>query len=105
MASPKFEVVASAAFADDLEDATSYYLEQSGPNSAARFLRAYDSFVDLLGTLPRHGSKVGESGLRWRKLGIFVAIYAIDDASHTVTLLRLYYLTSDWRRRVLGERE
>lgn len=104
MASPRYEVMASEAFVDDLEDATSYYLEQSGPHSASRFLRAYDSFVDLLGTLPRHGSKVGESGLWWRKVGAFIAIYAIDDATRSVTLLRLYYLTSDWRRRVLGER-
>lgn len=103
MTSLEFDVVTTEAFADDLDEAVSYYLEQSGPNSAGRFLQLYDSFVDLVGRLPGHGSKVGDSGLRWRKLGVFVAIYAIEDTAHTVTLLCLYYLSSNWRQRLLGE--
>lgn len=98
-----YSVLATAAFEHDLDEAVAYYLEQSGPRSAASFLGRYDSFRDLVAVLPGHGSRVGDSGLRWRKLGTFVVIYAADEERQEVQLLRLYYISSDWRHRLLGD--
>jgi plasmid stabilization system protein ParE len=103
MASPSYEVVVTPSFEKDLDAAVRYYLEQSGPISAGRLMDEFDSFRRLVAALPGHGSRVGDSGLRWRRLGVFVAVYGVDDDERVVTLLRLYYVSSDWRRRVLGE--
>ena len=33
-------------------------------------------------------------------MGVFVVVYLADDASHVVTLLRMYYVSSNWRTQV-----
>lgn len=103
MDSPRYEVVAAAAFEGDLADARDYYLDQAGPRSASRFLDSYDAFCGLVAQLPGHGAPVGDSGLRWRQLGVFVAVYAVDEEPCRVTLLRLLYLRSSWWARLEGE--
>lgn len=106
-----YDVVATSLFEADLDSAVAYYLEQAGPRSAARFLDKYDAFRGLVAALPGHGSPVGDSGLRWRQLGMFVMVYSVrpvkpesqsGERGGTVTLLRLYYVSQGWHRRVLG---
>lgn len=97
-----YRLLATAAFEGDLDAAVTYYLEQAGPKSAARFLDKYDTFCELAATLPRHGSLIGDSGLRWRQLDVFIVVYSIDDEEGLASLLRLYYLSSDWRARTLS---
>ena len=55
--------------------------------------------------LPGHGSLIGDSGLRWRQLGVFIAVYQVDEAGSVVTLLRLYHLSTNWRYHILGSSE
>ena len=99
----ELSVRATNAFLKDLEAAATYHLENAGPISASRFLDEYDSFRSLVSTFPGHGSPVGDSGLRWRKVGAFVAVYVEDSSSQEVLLLRLYYMTSNWRARTEGD--
>lgn len=61
---PEYTVKTTEAFEDDLDQATSYYLEQSGPQSTTRFLDEYDSFRETVSLLPMHGTTIGDSGLR-----------------------------------------
>lgn len=105
MGSNNYQVVVANAFADDIEEAVTYYETQSGKKSAARFLEKYDSFLGLVSRLPGHGPLIGDSGLRWRQLGVFIVVYRVDEANNLVTLLRLYYLSTNWRYRILGSSE
>ena len=95
-------VRATNQFAQDLEDSVSYYLDHAGERSARHFLDEYDKFCDLVSTFPGYGSPVGDTTLRWRRVGVFVAVYSEDADAGEVLLLRLYYLSSNWRRHVLG---
>ena len=105
MGSNNYRVGVTDAFADDIEEAVTYCEMQSGKQSAARFLKRYDSFLELVSALPGHGSPIGDSGLRWRQLGVFVAVYQADEAGSVVTLLRLYHLSTNWRYYILGSSE
>lgn len=95
-------VRATSHFAQDFEDAVAYYLERVGKNSALKFLAEYDRFRSLVASLPGYGPVVGDTNLRWRKLGAFVAIYYENTSSDEIVLLRLYHLSSNWRSHVLG---
>ena len=77
-------------------------MEHVGERSARRFLDEYDKFCNLVSVFPGYGSPVGDTSLRWRRVGVFVAVYSEDDEAGEVVLLRLYYLSSNWRRRALG---
>lgn len=105
MSSNNYKVVVANAFADDIEEAVTYYETQSGKKSAARFLEKYDSFLELVSRLPGHGPLIGDSGLRWRQLGVFIVVYKVDEANSLVILLRLYYLSTNWRYHILGSSE
>lgn len=98
----RWRVLATDEFEGDLDEAAAYYLQASGPGSARRLLDAYDEMRGRLATLPGHGSNVGASGLRWVRLGTFTAVYEINESERVVTLLRLFYMTSNWRERILG---
>lgn len=102
MALDEYSVRTASAFEDDLDRAVSYYLRQSGPQSATRFLDEYDSFRETVSLLPGHGTPVGDSGLRWRPIGVFVVIYMVAEQDRSVMLLRLYYLSSNWKERILS---
>ncbi len=93
---------ATEHFAQDLEDSTSYYLERAGKKSALHFLEEYDRFCSLVSAFPGYGSPVGDTDLRWRKVGVFIAVYREDTDKGEVVLLRLYYLSSNWRIHALG---
>lgn len=103
MASERYEVVASGSFEDDLAVATSYMFEQGGLTSARRFLDRYAELRLLLGVFPGHGLPVGASGLRWRELRPFTAVYEYSEETHQVTLLRLHYHSSNWREELEAE--
>ena len=98
----ELRVRATERFVRDLEDSASYYLERAGEQGARRFLDEYDRFCNLVSTFPGYGSHVGDTDLRWRKVGVFVAVYREDADKGEVVLLRLYYLSSNWRRHALG---
>ena len=95
-------VRATERFAQDLEDSVAYYLERAGEQSALRFLDEYDKFCSLVSSFPGYGSVVGDTDLRWRKVGVFVAVHRVDADKEEVVLLRLYYLSSNWRKHALG---
>lgn len=103
MASERYEVAAAASFEEDLAVATSYMVERGGASAARRFLDRYAELRLLLGVFPGHGSPVGADGLRWRELSPFTAVYEYSDATHTVTLLRLHYRSSNWREGLEAE--
>lgn len=98
-----WRVLATDEFEGDLDEAVAYYLLASGPDSARRLLDAYDEMRGRLAALPGHGSNVGAGGLRWVRLGTFTAVYEANEGERVVTLLRLFYMTSNWRERILGE--
>jgi plasmid stabilization system protein ParE len=98
----ELRVRATSRFAQDLEDSASYYLERAGEQAARRFLDEYDKFCTLVSAFPGYGSLVGDTDLRWRKVGVFIAVYREDADGGEVVLLRLYYLSSNWRKHALG---
>lgn len=98
----ELRVKATEQFAQDLEDSASYYLESVGEQGARRFLDEYDRFCNLVSAFPGYGSAVGDTDLRWRKIGVFVAVYLEVADKGEVVLLRLFYLSSNWRKHALG---
>ena len=54
-----------------------------------------------MGTLPGYGANVHGTPYRWHPLRSFVAAYLVDEDAGTVTLMRLLYVSSDWRARLL----
>ena len=103
MASRSYEVRATESFAADLSESCAYYLEHAGKRSAGRVLDEYDSFCRLAADVPGHGAPIEGTSLRWRKVGVFIAVYDVDDETRVVTLLRLYHVSSNWRSRALGQ--
>ena len=97
----EYRLKATELFAQDLEDSAAYYLEQVGEAGASRFLDEYDKFCNLVVAFPGYGSLVGDTGLRWRKIGVFAAVYSEDAEEREIVLLRLYYPSSTWRRKAL----
>ena len=97
---PRHVVEATASFERSLGEAVGYYVTQTVPGSASSFLDKYAELCVLLGAFPRHGSPVGDSGLWWRSLGVFTAVYDIDNEIGHVRLLELHYSKSNWRWRV-----
>jgi plasmid stabilization system protein ParE len=98
----ELHVRATDRFAQDLEDSASYYLERAGMQAARRFLDEYEKFCSLVSAFPGYGSPVGDTDLRWRKVGVFIAVYRVFAEEGEVVLLRLYYLSSNWRKHALG---
>ena len=99
---PRFRVVATDLFEDDLAAAVTYYLGSVGVSSARSLLDEYDAMCGLLAELPGYGANVYGASYRWRPLKRFVAVYEVDEGGFIVTLLRLFHMSSDWHGRLLG---
>ena len=39
---------------------------------------------------------------RWRALERYAAVYVVDEDARTVTLMRLFHMSADWRARLLA---
>lgn len=98
-----FKVKATAHFEEDLTSAYRYYQRQAGPISATRFLDEYDLTVSRLQAMPTAAVKIGDTGLYWCPIGSFTAVFSIDSKKKVVILERLFYMTSDWKRRILED--
>ena len=96
-----YEVIVTRRFEDDLDAALSWRLREVGHSSALRLYDAYLSKVGSLETFPLIGGLVQGVPYRWTGIGSYVAIYAVDETAHTVTLLRLFHMSADWRKRLL----
>lgn len=96
----QFVVVASALFEDDLDAAVRYRKQAAGKHAALRLLDSYEEVVERLESFPSYGPRLREN-LRWCEIDGFVAIYEVDTDAHRAILHRFYYMTSDWKRRIL----
>ena len=96
----QFAVVASALFQDDLDAAVRYRKQIAGKPAALRLLDSYEEVVEGLESFPSYGPRLCEN-LRWCEIDGFVVIYEVDMDVYRVILHRLYYMTSDWKRRIL----
>lgn len=99
---PRFTVVATDLFEDDLDAAVAYYLGSAGVSSARSLLDEYDAMCGLLAELPGYGANVYGTPYSWRPLERFVAVYEVDEDGCIVTLLRPFHMSSDWRGHLLG---
>lgn len=97
----RYAVLVSEAFERDLDGATAYYLQTAGSASALGLLDDYDTMCGYLAEMPGYGARVHGHAYRWRPLKGFVAVYSVDEECGTVTLLRLFYMRSDWRKQLL----
>ena len=97
-----FKVKATAHFEEDLASAYRYYRTQAGPNGAAGSLDEYDLTVSRLQAMPTAAVKIGGTGLYWCPVGSFTAVFSVDSKNRVVVLARLFYMTSDWKRRILA---
>ena len=102
---PEFDVRATAHFEEDLALAWHYYRSMAGARSADKFLDEYDLTVERLRAMPTAAVRIGDTGLLWCPIGSFVAVFSIDTANRMVVLNRLFYMTSNWKRRILEEDE
>ncbi|MDO4890967.1 MAG: type II toxin-antitoxin system RelE/ParE family toxin [Coriobacteriaceae bacterium] len=104
---PDYVVRATAHFEEDLVSAYRYYQRQAGANSASRFLDEYDLTVSRLQSMPTAAVKIGDTGLHWCPIGSYTAVFSVDAEQKVVVLNRLFYMSSDWKRRILehGERD
>ena len=98
-----FSVKVTGAFEQDLAIAYGYYQTQAGPQSANRFLDEYDLTVERLSVMPSAAVKLAQTGYLWCPIGSFTAVFSIDDDNHIVYLLRLFYMSSNWKHRILEE--
>lgn len=100
-----YEVRATVHFEEDLAIAHRYYQRQAGPVSASKFLDEYDLTVARLQTMPTAAVHIEDTGLLWCPIGSFTAVFSIDPERKVVVLERLFYMSSDWRRRILENGE
>ena len=99
---PRFVVETTEPFDDDLRAAASWRLTNVGLSSAARFLDAYDALVAAIGEFPLMAGSVEGTLYRWRALERYVAVYVVDEDARMVTLMRLFYISADWRAHLLA---
>lgn len=99
---PSYEARVAGRFENDLDTALEWRLREVGRSSAAKLYDAYLSTIRLLETFPLMGGRVEDSPYRWAAIERYVAIYAVDESAHTVTFLRLFHMSSDWRARLLA---
>lgn len=93
---PRFVVETTEPFDDDLRAAASWRLTNVGLSSAARFLDAHDALVAAIGEFPLMAGSVGGA------LERYVAVYVVDEDARTVTLMRLFHISADWRAHLLA---
>ncbi len=98
-----YEVRVTGHFEDDLDAALEWRLREVGRSSALRLYNAYLSKIAPLETFPLMGGRVEDFPYRWTAIERYVAVYAVDEEARTVTLLRLFHMSSDWRARLLAE--
>lgn len=99
---PSYEVRVAGRFEDDLDTALEWRLQEVGCSSAGKLYDAYLSTIRSLETFPLMGGRVEDSPYRWTAIERYAAIYVVDERAHTVTLLRLFHMSSDWRARLLA---
>lgn len=104
-----YEVVTTAEFEACLNEAVSFRIENYGMRSARRLLDAVDSSTELLSTMPamghyvdRDSNALAPDALRWIRIDNYFAVYRVITREEVVVLLKLFFATSNWRRRVLG---
>ena len=100
-----YKVCATASFEEDLAIAYRYYQRQAGFQSALRFLGEYDLTVSRLQATPTAAVKISNTKLYWCPIGSFTAVFSIDGRRKKVILERLFYMSSNWKRRILEEGE
>ena len=99
---PRFTVETSRSFDDDLDAAVSWRLTNVGSSNAARLLDAYDAFVAAVGEFPLMAGSVEGTSYRWRALEGYIAVYAVEETTRAVTLMRLFHMSANWRARLLA---
>ncbi len=99
---PRFAVEATGPFDADLEAAASWRLANVGPLSATRLLDAYDALVAAVGEFPLMAGSVEGTPYRWRALERYVVVYSVDEVARKVTLMRLFYISANWRAKLLA---
>ena len=101
-----FEVVATAEFDALLDEAVAFRVDNYGLRSARRLLDAVDKLSVFLADNPHMGRLVddaadGAEPLRWMRADSYIAVYRVHEDRNQVALLKLFFATSNWRRRVL----
>ena len=101
MTSPNYAVIVTEPFKDDLTTVVRWRLENVGRSSAGRLISSYEAAISAIEAFPYFMPSARGDGLRWVAVENLVAIYEIDEANNTVTLLRLLNMASDWRAELL----
>lgn len=102
MAQKQFEVVVTAPFVEDLLLAKNHLYEEVGPMSSRRLTDEFEIVVSNLKVLPSAGIRIKGTDYLWSPLGAFVAVYSIREKESVVYLERLFYISSDWKDKILG---
>lgn len=104
-----YNVVSTAEFDAALNEALAYRIDTRGKRSARRLLEDVEGQSNLLSTTPRMGALVNQSeenpapdSLRWIRMDSYMAVYRVHDEKCLVALEKLFYATTNWRRRVCG---
>lgn len=102
-----YKVVMTDEFGSALDMAVAHRMDTRGLRSARRLLDEVDRVSALLETMPRMGSLVDQetespspNALRWVRMDGYIAACRVYDERETVTLDKLFYATSNWRKRV-----
>lgn len=102
-----YEVVATAEFDAQLDEAVTFRIDNYGMRSARRLLDGIDHVAGLLSGTPGMGSILErddaagvDEGLRWTKADSYIVVYRVHRRARQVALLKLFAASSNWRRRV-----
>lgn len=96
----RWNVIATDAFADDLEAASSQYSLSVGSVAVSRFMDEYEETVGRLELFPLSGARIASSPYRRCGIGAFIGIYRVLEESRSVSLMRLVYMSSNWKSRL-----
>ena len=101
------EVIVTAEFSSHVDTAVTYRADNYGLRSARRLLDSIQRTCALLSSSPAMGSLVdrdsdpsADGELRWVRMDTYIAVYRSYEERGEVVLLKLFYGTSNWRRRV-----
>ncbi len=103
MPAEPWSVRAAADFEAALRDEYENRLLSEGLDYAESLLDEYERLLKKLTEFPEWCPPIDGVNARWTRLGRFVVVFSTDRERHVVHLLRLYYLSSDWRAKLLGE--
>ena len=107
-----FKVEMTAEFEAQLGDAVEYRIEHHGLKNARMLIDSVAHAQSLLERMPFMGAPLSQGDqapaddtLRWIRAGAHIIAYRAFENAETITLMKIFHPSSDWKKRISHEQQ